>query len=129
MPPAVCAAEPPAGSKRSRPAEAEGDKEGRGPLAAASMTEAAVAARDARVKAEIAQAAAQRAAAARRAADAAAREAAKATASVPTAKRQRLANSASDNVFTVERLIDRRWKGMRWQYLVRWAGFDDAHDT
>jgi hypothetical protein len=34
-----------------------------------------------------------------------------------------------DGLYTVERLIDRRWANTRWQYLVRWEGFDASHDT
>lgn len=32
-------------------------------------------------------------------------------------------------VYSVERLVDRRWEKNRWQYLVHWAGFSAEHDT
>jgi len=45
-------------------------------------------------------------------------------------KRQRRVGGGSrPGVYRVEKLLDRRWRGDRWQYHVRWEGFTMEDDT
>lgn len=34
-----------------------------------------------------------------------------------------------DDVYEVERLMNHRLKGKKWQFFVRWEGFDSTHDS
>ena len=138
---------PEAGAKRARPAINLGREEMSAAELAAIAASATASAAEAKATAEaklaLAAAAAARAATAKAAAAqamAAAKQAgqeavpavlpAAMPASKPAntvSKRSRGADGAG--VYTVDRLIERRWAGTRWQYLVRWEHFSEAHDT